>query len=294
MSPIYVGNRRIIGTQSSDPTGLGVNDEGSVYYNSNDDKLRAWDGSAWDDVGGAAAFAGTDATHWWKSEGIASADLWSAERGNVNFSAGGSGSLTYTTSDSDFNSQKSIGQVSVNQYRYLTADTNSNGSFWDGSSAFSAILAFKKTAHIDANWGDSLFVQQRNGQPDGSWAIDIEGDHTWGGQYGETFGSGSPGGFSFPQKGIMCIRCGTNAANSQVLWCPAGSSSWTTLATGSSYPSSISNFYDAINLFNITGATHSGHRFEGKICEVAYFKNLYVSDATRDAWKTYIKAKFGF
>ena len=41
MSPIYVGNRRIIGTQSSDPTGLGVNDEGSVYYNSTDDKLRA-------------------------------------------------------------------------------------------------------------------------------------------------------------------------------------------------------------------------------------------------------------
>ena len=53
MSPIYVGNRRIIGTQSSDPTGLGVNDEGSVYYNSTDDKLRAWDGSA-DDAGGAA------------------------------------------------------------------------------------------------------------------------------------------------------------------------------------------------------------------------------------------------
>ena len=70
----------------------------------------------------------------------------------------------------------------------MTADTNSNGSFWDGSSAFSVIVAFKKTAHIDANWGDFLFVQQRNGSfADGSWAIDIEGDYTWGGQYGETF-----------------------------------------------------------------------------------------------------------
>jgi len=295
MSPIYVGNRRIIGTQSSDPTGLGASDEGSVYYNSTDDKLRAWDGSAWDDVGGAVAFAGTDATHWWKSEGIASASSWIAERGSVNFAAGGSGSLTYTASDSDFNSKKSIGQISVNQYRYLTADTGSNGGFWDGSSAFSVILAFKKTAHIDSNWGDSLFVQQRNGSPDGSWAIDIEGDHTWGGQYGETFGRGTYGGFSsFPQKGIMCVRCGSGASNSQVLWCPAGSSSWTTLSTGSSYPSNISNFYDAINLFNITGATHSGHRFEGKICEVAYFKNLRISDTTRDAWKDYIKVKFGF
>ena len=74
----------------------------------------------------------------------------------------------------------------------------------------------------------------------------------------------------------------------------AGSSSWTTLSTGSSYPSSISNFYDAINLFNITGASHSGHRFEGKIVEVAYFKNVYVTDTTRDAWRDYIKAKFAF
>ena len=290
MSPIHVGNRKISGSLASDPVGVSTS-AGSIYYNTTDDKLRFYNGTAWADVG-AVSFAGDNATHWWKSEGIASADSWIAERGSVNFAAGGSGSLTYTASDSDFNSQKSIGQISVNQYRYLTADTGSNGGFWDGSGAFSAILAFKKTAHIDANWGDSLFVQQRNGAPDGSWAIDIEGDHTWGGQYGETFGN--YGSFSFPQKGIMCIRCGTNAANSEVLWCPAGSSSWTTLSTGSNYPSNISNFYDAINLFNITGATHSGHRFEGKICEVAYFKNLRVSDTTRDAWKDYIKTKFGF
>ena len=51
MSPIYVGNRRIIGPESSDPTGLGANDEGSVVYNTTDDKLKAWDGSAWASVG---------------------------------------------------------------------------------------------------------------------------------------------------------------------------------------------------------------------------------------------------
>ena len=50
MSPIYVGNRRILGTESSDPTGLGASDEGSVYYNSTDDKLKTWDGSAWNTV----------------------------------------------------------------------------------------------------------------------------------------------------------------------------------------------------------------------------------------------------
>ena len=51
MSPIYVGNRRVIGPESSDPTGLVANDEGSVVYNTTDDKLKAWDGSAWQNVG---------------------------------------------------------------------------------------------------------------------------------------------------------------------------------------------------------------------------------------------------
>ena len=51
MSPIYVGNRRVIGPESSDPTGLGATDEGSVVYNTTDDKLKAWDGSAWESVG---------------------------------------------------------------------------------------------------------------------------------------------------------------------------------------------------------------------------------------------------
>ena len=50
MTPIYVGNRRILGTESSDPSGLGASDEGSVYYNSTDDKLKTWDGSAWNTV----------------------------------------------------------------------------------------------------------------------------------------------------------------------------------------------------------------------------------------------------
>ena len=290
MSPIHVGNRKISGSLASDPVGVSTS-AGSIYYNTTDDKLRVYDGTAWADVGGLENFAGTDATHWWKSEGIATANSWVATRGGVNFSAGGTGSLTYTASDSDFNTHNSIGQSS-DQYRYLTADTNSNGSFWDASSAFSVILVIKKTAHIGGTWGDTLFAQQWNGQPDGSWAIDIEGDHTWGGGYGETFGN--YGSFSFPQKGIVCIRCGSNGASSQVLWWPSGASSWTQLATGTNYPSSISNFYDGICLFNFDGATHNGHRFEGAYAEVAYFKNLRIDDTTRDAWKDYLVSKFGF
>ena len=54
MSPIFVGNRRIYGPESSDPSGLGASDEGSIVYNTTDDKLKAWDGSAWNALGGGA------------------------------------------------------------------------------------------------------------------------------------------------------------------------------------------------------------------------------------------------
>ena len=54
MSPIFIGNRRIYGPESSDPTGLGASDEGSVYYNTTDDKIKTWDGSTW-----SAAVSGT-------------------------------------------------------------------------------------------------------------------------------------------------------------------------------------------------------------------------------------------
>jgi len=289
MSPIHVGNRKISGSLASDPVGVSTS-AGSIYYNTTNDKLRFYDGTAWADVGGASSFAGDDATHWWKSEGLVNNTTWNAERGSLNFSASGSGSFTYNSNDSEFNGYRSIGQSS-DQSRFLQAGgSGTNGTFWDSTSAFSFIVVFKKTSHIGGTWGDTLFAQQRNGQPDASWAIDIEGDHTWSGSYGETFGN--YGSFSYPQKGIMCIRCGASGANSQVFWCPAGSSSWTTLATGSSYPSNISNFYDGICLFNFDGATHNGHRFEGKIAEAAYFKNVRIGDTTRDAWKDYLKAKF--
>tara|TARA_B100002019_G_scaffold139276_1_gene119943 strand:+ start:140 stop:868 length:729 start_codon:yes stop_codon:yes gene_type:complete len=54
MSPIFIGNRRIYGPESSDPGGLGASDEGSIVYNTTDDALKAWDGSAWNALGGSA------------------------------------------------------------------------------------------------------------------------------------------------------------------------------------------------------------------------------------------------
>jgi len=48
MTPIYVNNRKILGTLSSDPGSN--NTEGDVYFNSDSNKLRNYDGSAWANV----------------------------------------------------------------------------------------------------------------------------------------------------------------------------------------------------------------------------------------------------
>jgi len=58
MSPIFIGNRRIYGPESSDPSGLGTNDEGSIVYNTTDDVLKAWDGSAWSALGSGGGGGG--------------------------------------------------------------------------------------------------------------------------------------------------------------------------------------------------------------------------------------------
>ena len=110
MSPLIVGGRTVFGALSSHPTGI-TTTAGSQYYDTTDDKMKVYDGSAWTDVGGVINFLGTNATHWWKSEGLVSNTTWNAERGSLDFSAGGSGTLTYNASDSNFNGHRTISQA---------------------------------------------------------------------------------------------------------------------------------------------------------------------------------------
>ena len=59
MSPIYVGNRKISGSLASDPVGVSTS-AGSIYYNTTDDKLRLYNGTAWADVGGGGSSTAPD------------------------------------------------------------------------------------------------------------------------------------------------------------------------------------------------------------------------------------------
>lgn len=58
MSPIHVGNRKISGSLASDPVGVSTS-AGSIYYNTTDDKLKFYDGTAWNNVSGGASAAPT-------------------------------------------------------------------------------------------------------------------------------------------------------------------------------------------------------------------------------------------
>lgn len=52
MAPIFVGGRRILGSLASDPTtGLAAGDQ---YYNTTDNKVKFYDGSDWQEIGGAS------------------------------------------------------------------------------------------------------------------------------------------------------------------------------------------------------------------------------------------------
>jgi hypothetical protein len=176
----------------------------------------------------------------------------------------------------------------------MTADTGSNGSFWNASNAFSFIAVIEKASQSGGTgYGDGCFIQQWNGQADGSWSLDLTGDHTWGGSYGESFGYIAPPG-SYPQKGILMVRIGNGGSNGAIEWWPASGSSWSIRGTCSGWPSSISSTYDALNIFNFTNSTSSGHRFSGAYAEVAYFQNIRINDSVRDAWKSYLLEKFAF
>jgi len=120
MSPIYVGNRRIYGPESSDPSGLGANDEGSIVYNTTDDKLKAWDGSAWSALGGGAAY----------SQGPGSGLLMDLDFGRLSYSDNqqitGSTSLAAALdhSSTDWGSSSSNTPVNLNggSFNYKTAN----------------------------------------------------------------------------------------------------------------------------------------------------------------------------
>lgn len=277
----------------------------SLRYNTTLGELEFWDGSNWNTINQTKAWnLDNTATHWWKSEGIASNSSWVAEKGGANFGLGNNTStITYTASDSDFNNNKTLyfnANADFGGYSYLET-ANSDNTYWDPPEPFSVIMVIeKKDQSPNTTFGDSLFVQGYNQTTNGSWAIDLSGDHTWGNGYGEAVGgisgysnsSDNYGGGSSPKKGIFCFRVGTNGADMNWMWQESGQSSFTTIASASSLPSSLpTSGFDYLSIGNFK-TTSSNHEWKGRIAEIAYYKGIRVSDDELARFSTYAKAKF--
>ena len=298
--PILTGGIINYGQRTSNPSSP-TPTEGSQYWHTTENKQYIYDGTTWNPVKVTLPWDQENtATHWWKSEGIQSKTLWNAQAGSTNFVAGHTDHMNYNSSDSGFNNQKTLdfNQGSDDNFGMLHT---ASGDFWHGSdTAFSVAIVMRKTDHNSgSSLGDGLFTQVYNNQTEGGWSVDISGDHTWGGQYGEQLGGisgyNSASNYSTPKKGIFCFRCDANGAASEYKWCPSGSSSFTNLATSGSAPSSLpTNNFTRLTIGNFYDTTSSNHEWSGTIAEIAYWKNLRVDDEELGRFLTYAKEKFNF
>ena len=274
----------------------------SFRYNTTLSKLEFWNGTAWRVVSIEPTWDEENtATAWWKNEGITDTSGWDNGGGTggstFNFSySQGTSTMSVSTSDSDFNNKKSISFNDQTDGSAGFATAASANTYWAGTSeAFSFMAVIKKTAqNSGTNLGDGLFVHTYNSGSTASYSYDLTGDHGWGGAYGETFGYTAPPGDSYPQKGIFLVRIDANYSQQQILWYPAGGSSWSLRDSATGIPSNFSTSgYDRISLANFYGGSTS-HEFSGKIAECAYWKGTYLTDVERDRMTTYLKNKFNF
>lgn len=271
----------------------------SLRYNTTLSKLELYTGTAWKEITLEKTWDEENtATHWWKSEGIQSKTLWQPQVGGVNFTNGHTDNLTYNSSDSGFNNHKTIdfNQGSDSDFGVLWTASSSD-AYWNSSEAWSVIMVIEKTdQNSGTGFGDGLFVQTYNNTTDGSWSVDIAGDHTWSNSYGEQVngisGYADHNYGSSTKKGIFCFRCDANGASSAYMFQPSGSSTFTTLATASSLPSSLPNGgFTRLNIGNFY-TTSSNHEWSGTVAEVAYYKGIRVTDTELAKFSTYAKNKF--
>ena len=297
--PILTGGIINYGQRTANPSSP-TPTEGSQYWHTNENTQYIYDGTNWNPVKVTLPWEQeNNATHWWKSEGIQSKTLWNAQVGGVNLVPGHTDDLTYNSSDSGFNNNKTIDfNPNTGSDFGMLRTAFSDNTYWNATEPWSVIMVIEKFQHgSGSNLGDGLFVQGYNQGTSGSWSVDIAGDHTWGGGYGEQVGGISGySNFSYSssntKKGIFCFRCDTNGTNTAYMFQPAGNNTFTTLATANALPSSLpgSGFdYLGIGNFNTTGASHE---WGGTIAEIAYYKGVRVSDDELTRFSTYAKPKF--
>ena len=239
---------------------------------------------------------------WWKSEDIVSTSSWPAAKGgsdaNLVSHNGSTTGVSVITNEAAFNNHKCIRQNGNNTGGLRTSNQTVN-YWWNGSDAFTVIMAIQKDSHTSgSNYGDSYFVHNVNtNNAQNSWSIGPFGDHTWGGQYGEMWGGiqnyfeGLEMRFSYPWRGLFMIRVGGSYDYGE-LSVNAGSG-WQRLDQRHNGPSSLGSTFRGMSIFtNSNGET--GHTAVGRIAEWAYWRNERLGGNELDAITKSWCHKFNF
>ncbi len=249
---------------------------------------------------------GGTATAWWKSEDIVSETSWPAAKGGTaaNFvnGTGGSNGISYISSDSRFGGNKCVSMSSGGSGSLRTSNEDL-GTWWDGSEAFTMIMAMRKDAHHSGtSYGDGFFcinhqlTSATNNQ--GSWSFDIFGDHTWGGQYGETFGytgalfENNYMNFSYPYVGLLMVRQHNSSHGLELS--VNGGSGWHPLEMRQNKPSSLPTGQRSLSILNFASESSSSHNAEGRVAECAWWKGTRLGGNELEAITRHWCNKFNF
>ena len=304
MSPLHIGTSDVkinYGVKTAAPTSPSPT-EGSEYWHKTKNKKYIYNGTAWDSVNITEPYTGGTSTHWWTQAGLTSNDGWTAEKGSKNLTReAGTDSLTYNSSDSDFNNKKSIGMLSSQTCYLSTSTSGSNGDLWNcKNEGFSIMIVTSKTFNSHSfGVGDALFTQADSwNNSDPHWSFEPCGDHIWhqGGQHwADDNKANIPNNSTLPYTGIYFLKFNSSGSGGAYWW-DDGATSWTTLGTASSWPSNGPNSggTPGITFFMAPHTTASNHRYQGKIADIAYWKGSSISDTERDLYKDWAVDEYGF
>ena len=310
----FTGNTAIKTSKPASPN------EGDIYYDTSttgERGLRVYDGTRWINIDPSNK-GYYDAYGWWKSEDIGqqgasngdTVTFWRDSTGNGNhfyFNKGkqddgvgvalsasnrtGATGNTLISPDSDFNNQKSL-DFGVTNDKYSCMTTRLFGTSMHYT-PWSIMYCGVKTGHNSGtSYGDGWWVFTQAGVGDGHISVELAGDHSWGGGYGEYFG-GNATGRGFLNTKFMCLieRSGTGGS---ISYYPNASTGWTDLDT-----STTDAWFSDVPIYNLSighfpNQNSTSHRADGKMAEGIFWYGQSIPDSIRDAVTTYWISKFGF
>lgn len=238
-----------------------------------------------------------DAACWYKSENIAdsgSTITWAnsgTEGSSRNMTMFGSYSqLQYRASDSGYNNNKTIDRIDGTTRAGLS--TSSQTNIRPSGEGFTLIAVGQQDT--DTSGGNSLGESMMgwhnaDNTNDGSWMLDMDGDHSWGGSYGEFRGSSNPP-LASPRIVMWRWAGGSGGAwklNRQTL----SGSTFTQIASGTSNEIMTSNRNRFVLMDVFTSGGGVSHHFDGRLAEVIWIRSS-ISDTVADYWRDYLKEKF--